>query len=234
MKQKESGAWLTAPPLSAVGLRMDNEAIRVAIDLRLGAALCVSRKCQHCGELVDTSGTHGLSCVRSQGRIPRHADLNQLIHRALSSIKVPCTLEPRGLSCSDGRRPDGISLIPWSQGRAVIWDVTIHDTLAPSYIKLSSSRARAVAGNASGQKRRLYHDLSSLYHLQLIPIAIEIMGVFSNDCRSFLKDLARRIRLQNNDSSAYLSLCQKISVIIQRYITQCVLRSCTCAYITLS
>jgi hypothetical protein len=80
---QESGAWLTAPPLSAVGLRMDNEAIQVAIGLRLGAALCVPHKCQHCGEPVDTSGTHGLSCVRSQGRIPRHADLNQLIHRAL-------------------------------------------------------------------------------------------------------------------------------------------------------
>ena len=182
VNQKESGAWLTAPPLSAVGLRMDNEAIRVAIGLHLGAALCVPHKCQHCGEPVDTFGTHGLSCVRSQGRIPRHADLNQLIHRALSSIKVPCTLEPRGLSCSDGHRPDGMSLIPWSQGRAAIWDVTIHDTLAPSYIKLSSSCAGAVANNASGQKRRLYHDLSSLYHL--IPIAIEAMGVFSNDCRS--------------------------------------------------
>jgi hypothetical protein len=68
-----------------------------------------------------------------------------------------------------------MSLIPWSQGRAAIWDVTIHDTLVPLYIKLSSSRAGAVADNASGQKRRLYHDLSSSYHL--IPIA---MGVGSN------------------------------------------------------
>ena len=101
---------------------------------------------------------------------------------------------------------------------SAIWDVTIHDTSAPSYIELSSSRAGAVADNASGQKRRLYHDLSSLYYL--IPIAIETMGVFSNECRSFVKDLARRIRLQNNDSTAYLSLCQRISVIIQR--TQCV------------
>ena len=116
------------------------------------------------------------------------------------------------------RRPGGMSLIPWSQGRAVIWDVTIHDTLAPSYIKLSSSRAGAVADNASGQKRRLCHDLSSLYHL--IPIA-ETMGVFSNECRSFVKDLARRIRLQNNDSSPYLSLCQRISVIDHDVLSVC-------------
>jgi hypothetical protein len=46
----------------------------------------------------------------------------------------------------------------------------------------------AVADNALGQKRKLNHDLSSLYHL--IPIAIETIGVFSNDCRSFVKDVA--------------------------------------------
>jgi site-specific recombinase XerD len=35
------------------------------------------------------------------------------------------------------------------------------------------------------------------------------MGVFSKECRSFVKELARRIRLQNNDSTAYLFLCQR-------------------------
>ena len=75
--------------------------------------MCVPHTCQHCGELVDMYGTHGFIRVRSQGRTPRHGDLNQLIHRALSSIKVPSTLEPRGLSCSDGHRTDGMSLIPW-------------------------------------------------------------------------------------------------------------------------
>jgi RNase P subunit RPR2 len=51
------------------------------------------------------------------------------------------------------------------------------------------------------------------------------MGVFSKECRSFVKELARRIRLQNNDSTAYLFLCQR-SVIIQRYNSVCVLGSC--------
>ena len=33
VKQKESRAWFTAPPLSAVGLRMNSKAIRFAIGL---------------------------------------------------------------------------------------------------------------------------------------------------------------------------------------------------------
>ena len=44
-KQKESGAWLTSPPVSALGLRMGNETIRTAVGLRLGASLCVPHYC---------------------------------------------------------------------------------------------------------------------------------------------------------------------------------------------
>ena len=213
-----------SPPISAVGLRLDDETIRIAVGLRLGTPLCVPHPCQHCGEQVDQSATHGLSFVRSQGRNPRHAELNQFFHRTLASIKVPSTLEPQGLSHKDRRRPDGMSLIPWSHGRALIWDVTVHDTLAPSYLHLSSSRAGSVADNASGQKRRLYSDLTPTHHL--IPLAFETMGTFSSDSMLFLKDVTRRIRLINNDSSVYLSLCQRISVIIQRYNCVCVLGNC--------
>ena len=35
-----SGDWLHARPISACGLRLDNEAIRVAVGLRLGVTLC--------------------------------------------------------------------------------------------------------------------------------------------------------------------------------------------------
>ena len=38
--KKESAAWLHAFPMSALGLRMDDEVIQVAMGLRLGATLC--------------------------------------------------------------------------------------------------------------------------------------------------------------------------------------------------
>ena len=40
VSRKESGAWLHAVPNSSLGLRMDNNTIRVAVGLRLGVALC--------------------------------------------------------------------------------------------------------------------------------------------------------------------------------------------------
>ena len=71
-------------------------------------------------------GTHGLSCRSSEGRHPRHAAVNDIIHRTLSSAGIPSRLEPPGLSRSDGKRPDGVTLAPWSSGRPF---ATCPDTL---------------------------------------------------------------------------------------------------------
>ena len=59
---KESGGWLKALPISSLGLRMDDETLRIAIGLRLGCPLSLPHICAHCGEHVDQFATHGLSC----------------------------------------------------------------------------------------------------------------------------------------------------------------------------
>ena len=75
----ESGAWLQAVPISSLGLRMDDETIRVAVGLRLGLPLCRPHMCTSCGAEVDKLGTHGLSCRFSKGRHSRHAAINDSI-----------------------------------------------------------------------------------------------------------------------------------------------------------
>ena len=104
---KESGYWLEAPPISSLGLRLDDTVIRIAVGLRLGAPLCRPYSCEQCGMTVDEPATHGLHCKRSQGRHSRHSAVNDIIHRALLSAGVPSRLEPKGTNPSDGSRPDG-------------------------------------------------------------------------------------------------------------------------------
>jgi len=53
---QHSGDWLFALPVASCGMRLDDEAVRVAIGLRLGLALCVPHQC-HCETQV-----HG--CIR--------------------------------------------------------------------------------------------------------------------------------------------------------------------------
>ena len=85
----ESGAWLNALPITSIGLRMDDEVVRVAVGLRLGLPLGRSHTCSSCGSEVDELGTHGLSCRFSKGRHSRHAAVNDIIRRALDSAKIP-------------------------------------------------------------------------------------------------------------------------------------------------
>ena len=47
-----SGDWLRALPIDNYGLRLDDEAVRVAVSMRLGLSLCVPHNC-YCGTLVD-------------------------------------------------------------------------------------------------------------------------------------------------------------------------------------
>ena len=55
-------------PSSSLGLRMDDNTVRVAIGLRLGLPLCSPHTCRSCGDEVGANGLHGLSCRFSEGR----------------------------------------------------------------------------------------------------------------------------------------------------------------------
>ena len=163
VEKKESGAWLNAPPISSVSLRMEDVVITTAIGLRLGTPLCTKHVCQLCGYQVDQLGTHGLSCRRSQGRIGRHSALNDIINRALSSIGIHSILEHRGV-CSGEARPDVITVTPWAGGKALVWDITCHDTFAPSYLPSACVAGGNVAEQAARDKKRLYSELLQTHH----------------------------------------------------------------------
>src|ERR1700759_3148773 len=106
-----SGDWLKALPISALGLRLDDEAIRIAVGIRLGCNLCTPHSCI-CGDLVDDRGIHGLACRRNKGRIIRHSLLNDIVQRSLTKAGFPVIKEPAGLLRSDSKRPDECILIP--------------------------------------------------------------------------------------------------------------------------
>lgn len=67
----ESSAWLTALPSKFIGTSLDNNTFRISIALRIGAKICKRHNCR-CGDIVSEDGSHGLSCLYSAGRLPRH------------------------------------------------------------------------------------------------------------------------------------------------------------------
>src|SRR6266516_3678276 len=105
-----------------------------------------------CSEFVDARGIYVLACRHNKGRLIRHSLLNDVVHRTLTKAGFPSMKEPAGLLQSNGRRPDGCSLIPWQGGKCVAWDVTAPGTLARSHLSDTSQTATAAAESASRKK----------------------------------------------------------------------------------
>jgi hypothetical protein len=182
-----SGDWLYALPISSCGLRLDDEAVRVAVGLRLGLPLCAAHRCP-CGADVDTRGLHGLSCKQSPGRAARHQQLNDMVYRALRRADIPAIKEPTGLIRTDGKRPDGLTLVPWQKGCCLTWDATIIDTIAASYLTDTSSVADSASEAAATRKETKYASIA-VSHI-FTPIVVETLGPLNIAAAEFLTELA--------------------------------------------
>lgn len=217
---KESSKWLQVIPSSKLGLLLDNNAARIAVALRLGCQICEEHRCI-CGKSVDVYGRHGLSCRYSKGWIPRHNGVNNIFSHAFSSAGIPNILQPQGISRDDGKVPDGMTLIPWSRGKSLLWDVTIRDTLAKSYLNISSSNAGAVADLAERKKHNHYVKFKENY--LFTPIAFESMGSVGPETKKFLISLGLLMKKASGESRSLDYLLQKVSIAIQRGNAACIL-----------
>ena len=174
--EPHSGAWLKAVPLAKLGLHLDDATVRVSVALRLGAPICEIHSCR-CGRRVDRLGHHGLSCRYSAGRFPRHANLNDVVKRALAAAGMPACLEPVGLDRENGRRPDGVTVFPYSQGKCLVWDATCVDTYSASSLVDAAISPGSAADAAEEKKRRKYAFSGHRYLFE--PLAMETTGVVS-------------------------------------------------------
>ena len=85
----------------------------------------------------------------------QHYNLNDIILR-LTRANIPATKEPNGLLRTDGKRPDGLTLLPWREGRCLVRDVTIVNTIAASYLTSTSTEAGSAAELAALRKEVKY------------------------------------------------------------------------------
>ena len=141
--------------------------------------------------------TNVVKCKKSKGRWSRHHSVNDIIARALTLANVPAILEPPGIVREDNKRPDGMTNIPWSHGRHLVWDYTCPDTLAPSHLQATSIEAGSAAKTAEVRKVAKYQTLAIYY--TFVPIAIETLGPIGPEAKTFLLELGRRLRQESRD-----------------------------------
>jgi hypothetical protein len=67
-----------------------------------------------------------------------------------------------GLSRDDGKRPDKMTLVPWIKDQLLVWDVTIVDTLAVSYVLKTSEVSSFAAEMTCKRKHSKYSRITYL------------------------------------------------------------------------
>ena len=87
--------------------------------------------------------------------------------------------------------PDGLTLIPWKEGKCLTWDVTVADTFAAAYVAATSIKAGEAAARLAANKREKYVELT---HTHLFcPIAVETMGPVEEEGRDLLSAIGHQI-----------------------------------------
>jgi hypothetical protein len=111
----------------------------------------------------------------------------------MAMAAIPASKERAGLVRSDDKRLDGLSLIPWREGRCLVWDVTVADTTAASYLYSTSVSAGSAAESAARRKETKYTELSHRYEFEFVPIAMDTHGPLDTKAASFLVRTYKRI-----------------------------------------
>jgi hypothetical protein len=128
---------------------------------------------------------------------------------------VNSTLEPNGLSRDDGKRPNGMTLVPWIKGQPLVWGVTVVDTLADSYVLKSSEVSGFAAEMACKRKHSKYSSIISSNYV-FKGLAFETLGPCCKEAIDFINVIGNRLIAESGDSKSKKFLFERISLAIQR------------------
>jgi hypothetical protein len=150
----------------------------------------------------------------------RHKSVNDLIKRALASANVPSMLEPSSLSREDGKRPDGLTILPWANGCCLIGYSTHPDAIAASHLDRVVLAPGTVANDAEQRKRRKYFPLAAHYHFVLV--AIETLELLGDEAMQFLRIFGRRVAAETGEPRSLQFLLQRVSLAEQCGFAACI------------
>jgi len=100
--------------------------------------------------------------------------MNDIVCRAIKLAQIPAAKEPVSLLQQDGKRPDGTTLLPWTRGKPMPWDIKVPDTYAEWHIDQTAREACSAANKAAANKIVKYGTLSASHIF--LPVTVETAG----------------------------------------------------------
>ena len=163
-----------------------------------------SKRC-FCGQILDQFGDHLLGCGHNNLRIRRHDTLSDVLFHALLVDNANCRKEQR-CSSDNSTRPGDVFHPDFDQGRPTYFDITVRNSLQPSYIVQAAHHAGVAAG-AGEQEKDQHHEAQvtatgNVFH----PLVCETFGLWSPHSLQVVKSIARRLSFRGNLQSARLPI----------------------------
>ena len=118
-----------------------------------------------------------------------YANVRLLLTTSIWSTDIRSFGTSKGYHGQTGERPDGATLIPWTRGKPLAWDITIANTYANSYV--NDTATREAADRAVPTKTTKYTELSKSHHFT--SIVIEMGGSWNDLDIEFITELGGRI-----------------------------------------
>jgi len=132
----------------------------------------------------------------------------------MNRAQIPAVKEPVGLIQQDGKRSDGTTILPWSRGRPLAWDVTVPDTYANAHVVNTAREAGGAANHAATNKNIKYSQLSNTH--VFVPVAIETGNTWHHQAVELVQEIGIRTANITGDARESNFLFQQLSVALQR------------------
>ena len=110
---------------------------------------------------------------------------------------------------TDGKRPDGVTLLSWKHGKCLAWDVTMPDTFAASHLPTTALNHGSAAESSATLKTQKYANIAQTHIFT--SVAIETSGILSIQARELLRTRKKNIRDHRRNESNYLPLPASVS-----------------------
>ena len=177
----QSGAWLSAAPIPALGLHLQPNEFGAALKYHSGISLYDSdRRCPYCMSAIsDIFGDHAVSCHGRGDIISRHDRVRDAIMAACSSANLSPVCEQKYLLPENNSRPGDVVLPSFITGQPAALDVTITSPLQASLISDAARTCGFALTLAKDRKIGHYYQKCSDMGIHFIPLALEIFGGLS-------------------------------------------------------
>lgn len=224
-----AAAWVTAPPSPALDLHLGAPQFRAAVQLWLGCPVGDPGPCARCGDLVDSHGTHLLSCKMGGSVVRRHDKLRNVVFTACKRAGLAPELEATGLLPGRLARPADVLVRRWPAGGPAVraLDLAVVSPLQRTYVRAAAASATAAATAYSDLKAER-HDTEATcagQGLTFEPLVVETYGAWSSQAQKTLTTIASlgAARSDEDKRLAVGALFQSLSLTLMRENAQAVL-----------